>query len=85
MSLKDQTPFFSDPPPWYYRFMAVLCVLVILLFSYPSVLCLLGHEYWPLLIFGVGIFCMVISARGLWQRARIKENERFKQQTTPDD
>ena len=84
MSLKDQMPFFSDPPPWYYRMMAVGCVLVVALALIPVGLCWWGHEYWPLLIFGIVIFCMALSARGLWQRARIKENERVTQEPTPD-
>jgi hypothetical protein len=73
MSLKDQMPFFSNPPAWYYRMMAVLCCIAAVPFLCVSVMCLLWHEYWPLLIFGVVIFCMVFSARGLWQRARTKK------------
>jgi hypothetical protein len=76
MSLKDQMPFFNDPPPWHYRLMAVLDGLVILRLLYPSVMCLLGHEYWLFLIFGGTIFFMVLAIRGLLYKARIKENER---------
>jgi hypothetical protein len=84
MSLKDQMPFFSNPPAWYYRAAAIACGIIAVLWLYPIGLCLWGHEYWPLLIFGVIMLCLVFSARGFWQRARMKENERFDEDTTPD-
>jgi len=76
MSWKDQTPFFSDPPPWYFHMMAVICCVATVPSLFISVLCLPAHEYWPLPIFGITIFCMVFSARNLWRKARLKENER---------
>jgi hypothetical protein len=85
MSLKDQMPFFSDPPSWYYRMMAVVFGLVAVWFSFLlGFLCIWGHEYWTVLIFGPTIFFASMVARGLWRKARMKENERFNQETTPD-
>jgi len=43
-----------------------------------------GHEYWPILIFGPTIFLAAMVARGLWRSARTKDNERIKQEQTPD-
>ena len=76
MSIKDQMPFFSDPPPWYYRTIAVVFGLgaVGLLFLL-AFLCLQGHEYWTVLIFGPTIFFAIMAARGLWRSARKKESE----------
>ena len=52
MSLKDQMPFFSDPPPWYYRTMAVVLGLAAAgHFVLLAFIVLRGHEYWPILIF----------------------------------
>ena len=84
MSLKDQMPFFSDPPPWYYRAMAVGFVLVAVLVLFPLGLCFRGHEYWPVLIFGPMIYFAIFTARILLRSARLKENERAKQEPTPD-
>jgi len=76
MSLKDQMPFFSDPPPWYYRLMAAVFGLGVIPLVYVIVLCLIGHEYWPLLIFGGTIFFVIFTVRILLHKARMKENER---------
>jgi len=84
MSLKDHMPFSNNPPPWFLRMMAVLYCVAIVPFLWMSVMCLLTHEYWPLPIFGVILFAAVIAARGLWQRARLKENERVTQKPTSD-
>jgi hypothetical protein len=75
MSLKDQMPFFNDPPPWYYRVMAAVFGLGIVVLLYPAVLCLMGHEYWPLLIFGGTMFFAVMTIRSLLRSARRKESE----------
>jgi hypothetical protein len=85
MSLKDQMPFFSDPPPWYFRMMAVLSCIASVPFLVVSVMCLLTHEYWPLPMFGFVIFCMVFSARRMWKKARMKENGKIVQGPTPDN
>jgi hypothetical protein len=85
MSLKDQMPFFSDPPPWYFRMMAILFGLVgVGWFILLAFIIFKGHEYWPILIFGPAIFLAAFVTRGLWQRARMKENERDTQERTPD-
>jgi hypothetical protein len=78
MSLKDQMPFFSDPPPWYYRMMAGLFGLVAVGFFYPLGLCFRGHEYWPVLIFGLTMYFAIMAARNLLRSARRKEIERDK-------
>jgi hypothetical protein len=76
MSLKDQMPFFSDPPPWYYRTMAVVFGSGAVGFLFLLVfLCFRGHEYWTVLIFGPTIFFAAMAARALWRSARKKENE----------
>jgi hypothetical protein len=84
MSLKDQTPFFSDPPPWYFRMMAVLFCVAIVPFLCVSFVCLLAHEYWPVLIFVPIAFLLIVTARGLWQKARVKESKRVTQEPTTD-
>jgi len=85
MSLKDQMPFFSNPPPWYSRMVAVLLCVGVVPFVCISVMCLLSHEYWPVLIFAPIIFFTIWAARGAWRRALQKEeNERFKSETKLD-
>jgi len=78
MSLKDQMPFFSDPPPWYYRMMAAVFGLAAVGFLYPLGLCFWGHEYWPVLIFGPTMYFAIMTARNLLRSAHMKENERDK-------
>lgn len=82
MNLNDQMPFFSDPPPWYFRMMAVLLCAAIVPFLCVSVMCLLTHDYWPVFIFVPIAFFGIMAARGLWQKARVKENKRNTQEPT---
>jgi hypothetical protein len=84
MSLKDQMPFFSDPPPWYHRTMAVGFYLIAVLVLFPLGLCFWGHEYWPVFIFGPMIYFAIFVARSQWRTAQMKQNERFKQESTTD-
>jgi hypothetical protein len=85
MSLKDQMPFFTDPPSWYFRIMAVLFGLVAVGCLFLLVFIIIkGHEYWPILIFGPTIFLGAVVARSLWRSARMKDNERITQEPTPD-
>jgi hypothetical protein len=83
MSQKDQTPFFNNPPAWFYRVMAVSCLLIVAVTLYPLGLCLWGHQYRPVLILGPTIYFSIMLARNLWQRARMKDNEGFKRYTIP--
>jgi hypothetical protein len=84
MSLKTLMPFFNNPPPRYYRIMAVLCGLSIIPLLYIMVLCLWGHEYWPIAFFGLWMFFVIVAVRNLLRSARFKESERAKQEPTPD-
>lgn len=84
MGLKDHMPFFSDPPPWYYRAVAIVCGVLAVFWLFPIGLCLWEHDYWPLLVFGVIFGCMVMGALKFWQRARMRQKERVTQERTPD-
>jgi len=84
MSFKDQLPFFSDPPPWYYRMMAVFFGLGIPLIIFIMVLCLRGREYWPFLMFAPMLYFVILTIRNLLRSARAKENKSIKQMPTSD-
>jgi hypothetical protein len=85
MSLRDQMPFFNDPPSWYFRVVAALLGTgAVIFFLCLAFIVFWGREYWPILLFGPIIFFASMAARGFWQRARMKENQGFKQEPTND-
>jgi len=66
---------FSEENGWYYSILAILSTASAFPFIWMSYMCVKTGEYWPFLLFGVVIVCMLFSAYGLFCKARNKFRE----------
>ena len=63
---------FSDEGGWYYVIMGILNIIVQLPLIWVSYMFIKAAEYWPLILFGVIMVCMSLSAYYLFCKAREK-------------
>jgi hypothetical protein len=62
--------YFSERGFLFYAILSIICIIVSFPWLWLSYMCVTTGEYWPLILFGVIIFCSWFAAWGFFCKAR---------------